>query len=485
MLRELATEEGGFASALDADSEGEEGVLRLGPRRVHDRPWRKPASTATRRAALAAHWGVVPEGNWEGRNVLNVAGAAPAGELLERGRVALLAAREQRVRPGRDDKQLASWNGMALRALATRCAGARRSALRRGDAQRCRLHPRVAAAGRRPPVAHGAGWARPHARLRRGLRQRGRWAAGGLRGARRRRRSRSWPPRSSSVLSPTSGTTPAARCSTPAPSTSRPSRGPRSLLDSATPSANAVAADVLLRLALLTGEADYDRRARSILRAVAPALERQPSAFGRMLSAADRALSRAARRGHRRRPGEDDARPSCASAVARPYAPDLVIAPSIRDRRSPTGRSSRARCARDGTRHRLRLPRLRLRRTDRRSAAGRRAGERWLAASVASISRDRKLSRTRRAALSGFGSSSADRLPGAQRQPPADDRHAEARRRPAAAGRDRRRGLGSRVGVAIGRRAAAGDPAHPAGRHQSRCRARRPPGRRWRAARRR
>ena len=65
---------------------------------------------------------------------------------------------------------------------------------------------------------------------------------------------------------------------------------PRSLVDSATPAANSVAADVLLRLALITGDADYDRRARSILRAVAPVLERQPSMFGRMLCAVDRSL---------------------------------------------------------------------------------------------------------------------------------------------------------------------------------------------------
>jgi uncharacterized protein YyaL (SSP411 family) len=101
---------------------------------------------------------------------------------------------------------------------------------------------------------------------------------------------------------------------------------PRSLSDSATPGANSVAADVLQRLALLTGEADYDRRARSILRAVAPALDRQPSVFGRMLSAADRVLGQ-----------PSDAVVAAADpiaadavalrqAVARPYAPDLVIA---------------------------------------------------------------------------------------------------------------------------------------------------------------
>jgi hypothetical protein len=101
---------------------------------------------------------------------------------------------------------------------------------------------------------------------------------------------------------------------------------PRSLIDSAVPSANAVAADVLLRLALLLGEPDHDRRARSILRAVTPALERQPTAFGRMLGAADRALGEpldAVVAGER----DDERALALRRAVARPYAPDLVIAP--------------------------------------------------------------------------------------------------------------------------------------------------------------
>jgi uncharacterized protein YyaL (SSP411 family) len=80
---------------------------------------------------------------------------------------------------------------------------------------------------------------------------------------------------------------------------------------------------VLLRLALLTGDDKLAGRARSILRAVAPALDRQPSAFGRMLCAADRALGEpidvvvAA-------PAADGR--ALRQAAARPYVPDLVIA---------------------------------------------------------------------------------------------------------------------------------------------------------------
>jgi uncharacterized protein YyaL (SSP411 family) len=99
---------------------------------------------------------------------------------------------------------------------------------------------------------------------------------------------------------------------------------PRSLIDGATPAGNSVAADVMLRLALLTGEADYDRRARSILRIVGEALDRQPQLFGRMLGAADRALAEqvdvviAA--------SHDDPGDELRAAALRPYAPDLVVA---------------------------------------------------------------------------------------------------------------------------------------------------------------
>jgi len=101
---------------------------------------------------------------------------------------------------------------------------------------------------------------------------------------------------------------------------------PRSLVDSATPAANSVAADVLLRLALLTGEADYDRRARSILRAVSPALERQPLMFGRMLSAVDRSLAQPADAVIAAHDVTGADAQALRRAVARHYAPNLVIA---------------------------------------------------------------------------------------------------------------------------------------------------------------
>ncbi len=112
-LAELRGPEGGFASALDADSEGVEGRYYV---------W----STEQLREALAddaladvaiAHFGVSEAGNFEGVNVLVRTADADPPEL-EAIRRRLLAARAQRVRPGLDDKRLTSWNALAIAALA-------------------------------------------------------------------------------------------------------------------------------------------------------------------------------------------------------------------------------------------------------------------------------------------------------------------------------------------------------------------------------
>jgi uncharacterized protein YyaL (SSP411 family) len=122
--REMLSPEGGFYSALDADSEGEEGKFYLWGAREFDQLLGEDA------ALLRAHYGVREAGNFEGRNILVLAQDGPElaarfgyaeAELqrrLERGRAKLLAARQQRVRPGLDDKILTSWNALMLAAFA-------------------------------------------------------------------------------------------------------------------------------------------------------------------------------------------------------------------------------------------------------------------------------------------------------------------------------------------------------------------------------
>jgi hypothetical protein len=114
MLREMRGPEGGFYSALDADSEGEEGRFYV---------WTAEEIRSVlgeRAGPVIEFYGVTDDGNFEGRNVLHRAGGAavPEPDGLDDARRALLEARAQRVRPGLDDKRLASWNALAIAALA-------------------------------------------------------------------------------------------------------------------------------------------------------------------------------------------------------------------------------------------------------------------------------------------------------------------------------------------------------------------------------
>jgi uncharacterized protein len=111
-LREMRAPEGGFYSALDADSEGVEGKFYV---------WTLDELRATLGddADAAIAWFAATEnGNFEGANILESRGPEPPAEQRDRIRATLLAAREQRVRPGLDDKRLAAWNALMMAALA-------------------------------------------------------------------------------------------------------------------------------------------------------------------------------------------------------------------------------------------------------------------------------------------------------------------------------------------------------------------------------
>jgi uncharacterized protein YyaL (SSP411 family) len=121
LARELRHPDGGFFSSQDADSEGVEGRFFV---------WSADELAGLAGPAVAAWYGALPEGNWEGANILwtprpPAAVAADAGisedELAARiteGRAKLFEARERRVHPATDDKVLAAWNGLAISALA-------------------------------------------------------------------------------------------------------------------------------------------------------------------------------------------------------------------------------------------------------------------------------------------------------------------------------------------------------------------------------
>jgi uncharacterized protein len=114
MLDELGAPGGGFAASLDADSEGEEGKFYVW------RPAELDAVLGPEDGEFAARvFGVTEAGTFErGASVLQRRAEPADADRLVRVRQALLAARGGRVRPGRDDKVVAAWNGLAISALA-------------------------------------------------------------------------------------------------------------------------------------------------------------------------------------------------------------------------------------------------------------------------------------------------------------------------------------------------------------------------------
>ena len=112
LLAEMRTPEGGFASALDADSEGVEGRFYVWtPEEIHRVLGEEDGVWAT---ALFEVTGTFEHG----ASVLQLLSDPDDAERFARVRTALLAVRGHRVRPGRDDKVVAAWNGLAVAALA-------------------------------------------------------------------------------------------------------------------------------------------------------------------------------------------------------------------------------------------------------------------------------------------------------------------------------------------------------------------------------
>jgi uncharacterized protein YyaL (SSP411 family) len=126
LTREMVTAEGGFASSLDADSEGEEGKFyvwspeqlqrALGPADI------APFAPGDSAAFFAAKYDVSAAGNFDGHNILNRLNDLP-DTRAERERLAMLRSmllqeRNKRIRPALDDKVLADWNGLMMTALA-------------------------------------------------------------------------------------------------------------------------------------------------------------------------------------------------------------------------------------------------------------------------------------------------------------------------------------------------------------------------------
>ena len=287
LVREMRHPDGGFYSSQDADSEGVEGKFYVWD---HDEFMRVAGDDA---ATAAATFEVTPEGNWEGNNILWRPGALDAGLDTEIGRASerLFAAREQRMRPGTDDKILASWNGLAIAGLA--------------EAGRVFARPDLVDAAVAAARFVTTELRSPDGRLQRAWRD-GRTSgaaflddhalmAGAALDLYETTFDETWFDEAVRLTAdairlfadPAGGF-----FDTGADSETLVVR-PKDLFDNAVPAGNSAMAEVLLRLAALTGDDAYEQRAWACIRPLTPVLSRAPSGFGHLLGAVDLALARA------------------------------------------------------------------------------------------------------------------------------------------------------------------------------------------------
>jgi uncharacterized protein YyaL (SSP411 family) len=275
---------GGIHSAEDADSEGVEGKFYV---------WSLDEVAAVGGLAAVDWYGVTAEGNWEGHNIL---WRPERGDLLrppevEQARRKLFETREQRVRPGLDDKVVTEWNAMAVAALAEAGAAMERtdwvaaaagvaefllSSLRRADGRWLRAW-QGGRAGRHLAYAIDYAWlVEAFTRLAEATGQ-ARWVAEARAAADDLVRL-FWDGDEGGFF-------------TTGEDAEKLIVRSKDTYDGATPAANSVAAVALLRLSALTGEESYGAVGTAVVNGMVPLLTRHPTAFTNFLAAVDLVVS--------------------------------------------------------------------------------------------------------------------------------------------------------------------------------------------------
>jgi uncharacterized protein YyaL (SSP411 family) len=296
VVREMTDRSGGFYSTQDADSEGHEGKFFV---------WTveeiKEVLGEEDGALFCSYYDVTPQGNFEGKNILNVRRsvedvAKEAGvsverlrEALERGRRELFAVRERRIKPGRDEKILTAWNGLMLASFAEAAAvldradylevAGKNAQFVLDQLRRDGLLLRTYKDGQ----AKLNGYLEDYAFFADGLVALYE-ATGELRFLEEARDltermiEEFWDQEEGGFFfTGVSHEELIVRS--------------KDYFDNATPSGNSVAAEVLLHLGVLTGNEEYGRKAVTLFRLLRDPVSRYPSAFGRLLGALDFHLS--------------------------------------------------------------------------------------------------------------------------------------------------------------------------------------------------
>ncbi|TRZ93912.1 MAG: thioredoxin domain-containing protein [Rhodocyclaceae bacterium] len=287
VMREMQAADGGYFSSLDADSEGEEGKYYVWDRGEVER------LLAPQESALAARrWGFDEPPNFENRHWhAKVAGDLSADEvpLLESARQKLFAAREQRIRPGRDDKVLTSWNALMIEGMAHAARVFERgdwlaSAQRAMDfIRRTMWNDKRLLATAKDGRAHLDAYLDDHAFLLSALLE--------LMQAEFRNDDLTFAIELADILLARFEDREAGGFFFTAHDHETLIHRPKTGHDNATPSGNGIAAFALQRLGHLLGEARYLTAAEKTLRLFWPQISRSPAGFGSLLSALEEALT--------------------------------------------------------------------------------------------------------------------------------------------------------------------------------------------------
>ncbi|MFN0108371.1 MAG: thioredoxin domain-containing protein [Blastocatellia bacterium] len=328
--REMLDASGGFYSSQDADSEGEEGKFFV---------WSHAEIEAllgeTDAKLFCRYFDVTEYGNFEDHNILHVDVEAESiarlmrvsveelNAAIARGRQILFESREHRIKPFRDEKMLTAWNGLMLRSFAEAARVLDRSDYLKVAVNNANFLLSELKQGTRLLRTHKDGESKLNAYLEDYA-----YLADGLLALYEATFDSRWFEEAralvETMIEQFADDEGGGFFFTSADHEKLIART-KDWYDNATPGGNSVAAHVLLRFALLTGEESYRQRAEQILKLLISAMKRSPSAFGHLLCALDTLLASPYEIAIVGSPEADDTR-ALMDCVFKRYLPNKVVA---------------------------------------------------------------------------------------------------------------------------------------------------------------
>jgi uncharacterized protein YyaL (SSP411 family) len=321
LRREMTSPAGGFHASLDADSEGHEGKYYVWSSAEFDEAVREAGASDSELAALRRHWGVTEGGNFEGHTILHVVDRSRVPRLREI-RARLYDIRERRVRPARDDKMLAGWNGLMVRGVAEAArafgtSGHRAMAIAAGEflfRERVKGDRAIRSARGNEPIAgvleDQAGLGLAALSLYELTFERV-WLDRAMTMARSMIAS-FWDEAEKTFFDT-------------AADHERLIVRPRDVTDNALPSGNSLACDLLARLGILMGDDEFRRIASLVVDSLAEPMARHPLAFGHLLCVADMLVNGSTELAIVGTSGSDDFT-ALDRAASRSFIPALIVA---------------------------------------------------------------------------------------------------------------------------------------------------------------